>query len=504
MDLWLFLRTRRKHADHGNADSILRGRIPESDAVEVHDSPPASPDICRCPSPIDMDVRAAVSSRNGWVHERLTGWGRTTYAESDVLRPSGPDDLMSALGSVRTTTLVARGNGRSYGDCGINDGGGVVCFSAMKRICSFDPASGETVVEPGVTFGQLLDVFGAQGWIPPVTPGTQFATIGGAIANDVHGKNHDRDGSFGDHLLWLDMLLPDGSVRHVTPESLPGLFAATIGGIGLTGFILRACFRMVRVPGQGVVLQERRMRDLDQYLEALAEARQASRYSVGWIDGLASGRSFGRGILETADYTDAPVPSARRSSWRMPDAIPSMAINRLTVRAFNELYYRRIPARGRRRYLDFRRFFYPLDAILDWNRIYGGAGFLQFQCVIPDEAASTGIRTLLTIISKAGGASFLAVVKTMGASGKGYLSFPARGITLALDFPMRGNVKRLMRSLHSIVADHGGRIYLAKDACLDASQMRAMYPRLDDLQQVRASVDPSRMLRSDMARRLGL
>jgi decaprenylphospho-beta-D-ribofuranose 2-oxidase len=362
------------------------------------------------------------------------------------------------------------------------------------------------VAEPGVTFADLLKTFLPRGFLVPVTPGTAFATLGGAVANDVHGKNHDRAGGFGDHVQWLDLLLPSGEELRVTPDERPDLFAATIGGIGLTGIILAVALRLQRVPSPAVTVAERRIGDLDGFLAAFAEHRATATYSVGWIDALARGRSLGRGILELAEPAQdagAAAPAKVRTR-RVPIDLPGFVLNPASVAVFNEVYYRRVPAAGRERLLPYEKFLYPLDAIQDWNRIYGRRGFYQFQCVLPDDAAPSGLRVLLEAISAARGASFLAVLKTLGGEGRGHLSFPLRGHTLALDFPRGAGTDELMRRLERLTLDHGGRIYLAKDACLSATGFAAMYPKLDAFRAVLREVDPQGRMTSGMARRLNI
>ncbi len=439
-----------------------------------------------------------------WTRERLTGWGRSSHSTSLVADPVTADDLVAALQESMDMTLLARGAGRSYGDAALNADGRVLRTAAMTAIHAFEPTTGEITVEPGVSFGKLMREFARLSWIPPVTPGTQFATVGGAIANDVHGKNHDADGSFGDHLRWFDLALADGSVQRVDAKSLPELFAATVGGIGLTGVITRACFRMKRVPGPSLLVREKRLRDLEEYLDALAESRGRHLYSVGWIDGVATGRRLGRGILETADHIEEQWNRAARPTIRVPFNLPSGTINSKTVGLFNRLYYMRVPKRGRERKIDLERFFYPLDAITDWNRIYGRSGFVQFQCVIPDVEARRAIRRLLEYITASGRGSFLAVIKTLGRTGQGLLSFPMPGVTLALDFPRTGGIAEFLNSLHEITLEHGGRIYLAKDSCVTARQFQRMYPRFGLLQTVLRRIDPTRRMRSDMSIRLQL
>jgi decaprenylphospho-beta-D-ribofuranose 2-oxidase len=442
----------------------------------------------------------------GWKKVALCGWGRARTAQVEACRPERIAEAGRALAAVGAEGIIAHGSGRAYGDAALNDGGRVMLTRRLDRILAFDPATGEIVAEPGVTFADLLRIFLPRGFLAPVTPGTAFATLGGAVANDVHGKNHDRVGSFGDHVTWLDLLLPSGKVVRISPAERPELFAATIGGIGLTGIILAIAFRLQRVPSPWVVVRERRIADLDSFVAAFAEERARATYSVGWIDGLARGRHLGRGILELAEpapehIAGSPAPERAR---RVPLDLPSVALNPLSIAAFNALYYRRVPAGGRERPVPYGRFLYPLDAIHDWNRIYGRRGFHQFQCVLPDDSAAHGLRVLLETISAARGASFLAVLKTLGGEGRGHLSFPMRGYTLALDFPRRPGIDSLMSRLERLTLDHGGRIYLAKDACLSAAGLAAMYPKLDAFRAVLREVDPEARMASDMARRLGL
>jgi decaprenylphospho-beta-D-ribofuranose 2-oxidase len=436
--------------------------------------------------------------------QKLTGWGRSSYATSRVVEATTVEHVQAALRDSSAKPVVARGAGRSYGDAALNQGGSLVRTTEMKSVHAFDANSGEIVIDPGVTFGDLLFTYSSRGWIAPVTPGTQFATLAGAIANDVHGKNHDRDGSIGDHVRWMDLVLPDGSLKRIDRANAPELFAATIGGIGLTGVITRICLQMKRVPGSRLLVQERRAANLDEYLDKLQEARTRYPYSVGWIDGLSGGRHLGRGILETADHIEDPRPLQRRWRARMPMDLPELAFNSWSIGLFNQLYYHRIPARGRERRVDLATFFYPLDAITDWNRMYGRRGFVQFQCVIPDEQARRALHQLLAAITTSGLASFLAVIKTLGRAGLGHLSFPTPGITLALDFPVRDNTAALLARLHGITADHGGRIYLAKDSCVPADLMPQMYPRLTQFRALLGQVDPDRRMRSDMSNRLQL
>jgi decaprenylphospho-beta-D-ribofuranose 2-oxidase len=398
--------------------------------------------------------------------------------------------------------LIAHGAGRSYGDCALNAGGGVLLTGCMDRILDWDEAQAVVRVEPGVSFAQLLARFLPLGFMVPVTPGTGFATIGGAVAHDVHGKNHEQQGSFGQHVTALDLLTPDGALHKVGPDD--DLFRATVGGIGLTGIITSVTFRMQRVAGPAMLVRSLPCGDLDALLAAMAESSQAT-HSVAWIDGTATGRRLGRGILETAEpgaATDRPAPPGRRIS--IPFDFPSFALNPLSVRAFNELYYRRVPRGGRTDIVHAGRFLYPLDALLHWNRIYGRRGFYQFQCVVPFEGAAGALRDLLELVARSRRASFLSVLKRMGPGRAGYLSFPRPGLTLALDFPARDGMAEFYASLVERVLAYGGRIYLAKDALLTGAAFARMYPEWPACRAVLERVDPERRMQSDMRRRLGL
>jgi decaprenylphospho-beta-D-ribofuranose 2-oxidase len=440
----------------------------------------------------------------GWKEIDITGWGRNSHARVRAARPERSRDIDAALAVVGPNGLLARGGGRAYGDSALNSGGDVLLTERLDRILSFDPASGDIVCEPGVTFADLLDAFLPRGFMPPASPGTAFATVGGAVAADVHGKNHDRHGSFGDHVQWFDLLLADGTTRRVSPDSDPELFAATIGGIGLTGIIRAVAFRLLPGAQPTVAVRERQIPDLERFLSAFVDIRDSATFSVGWIDGVARGVSLGRGILQTAEFTEGQTTERQRPGPSVPFDFPGMALNRYSVQLFNEIYFRRVPTAGRELRRPFRRFLYPLDGLRDWNRIYGRRGFYQFQCVIPDHVAAPALQRLLAAISDSGRASFLAVIKTLGRNGRGHLSFPLRGYTLALDFPRRPGAEDLLRRLEAITLDHGGRIYLAKDSLLSAESFRAMYPDSTRMTEVLARVDLAGRFTSDQGRRLGL
>ena len=435
----------------------------------------------------------------------LTGWGRTSLATVLACQPESRSDAIAAMVQSGEEPILAYGGGRSYGDAALNPGGRAILTERLNHVLSFDATTGELVCEAGVLFADLIAAFLPRGFLVPVSPGTAQVTLGGAVANDVHGKNHDRAGSFGDHVRWFDLLLPTGEVRRVTPEDDAELFAATIGGIGLTGVILTVCLRLRRVPSSRVRVSESRVADVDEFVDRFRAIWSTAEFSVAWVDALARGRSLGRGILEVGEFIDdggfelAPV---RQLS--VPFAMPRGVMNAPAMRLFNEAYFRRVPAKGRTRTAPIDRFFYPLDSLANWNRMYGRPGFDQFQCVIPDEAAPSGLRRLLEAVTQPAGVSFLAVLKTLGSEGRGYLSFPMRGFTLTLDVPRRRSSAALFARLEAITFDHGGRVYLAKDAMLSAETFRRMYPRHGQFVDVLARVDPAGRMRSAMASRLGL
>ena len=433
----------------------------------------------------------------------LTGWGRSLSARCQATRPERFAEAVAAFSApAGDQGLCLFGGGRSYGDCALNDGGDALITTRLDRVLAFDTATGIVQVEPGVTFQRLMTAFLPRGFLVPVTPGTAFATIGGAVANDVHGKNHEAAGSFGQHVTEIDLLLPDGTPRTITPADTD-LFRATIAGLGLTGFMTRIAFRMKRVPGASMRVTERRVANLDAFLAAMQNARGAT-YSVGWIDGTAHGAALGRGVLETAEHEpdDLAMPATRPRA--IPVDFPGFVLNPLSVALFNEAYFRRVPASGRLRPVSLRKFLYPLDAIHGWNRIYGKRGFHQFQCVVPYETGPHALRGLLEVIAASRQASFLAVLKRLGPGRAGYLSFPMPGYTLALDFPAKPGIEDLYAQLCALTLDAGGRVYLAKDSLLSAPQFRRMYPEFPSFHRVLSEIDRSGRMQSGMSRRLSL
>lgn len=430
-----------------------------------------------------------------WKTLEYHGWGRVHRATGKIARPERTAALQALIAENAAPALGMR---RSYGDACLNDGGAAIDMTRMDQVLDFDPETGLVHVEGGLQIGELLRLFAPSGWLPPVMPGTGFATIGGGIAMDVHGKNHHGAGSFGQHITELTLMTPSGP-KVVTPKS-EALFKATIGGLGQTGPIVSAKFPMLRAKGDVMVVTERRITGWDEFLERL-DASDAT-YSVGWIDATATGNDFGRGILEEAETGGGLVRAAKRGR-KIPMDAPRAALSPAVVRTFNAAYWRRVPQKGRTLVKPIDDFFFPLDKIHDWNRLYGRAGFHQFQCVVPLAAADV-LRSMMEQVAQSGLASPLAVLKRMGPGRAGYLSFPMEGYTLALDFRTSVEAERLMRQLEDDTVKAGGRLYFAKDALAKPENIAAMYPDLGKWQKAVAKADPDRRYETDLTRRLKL
>ena len=435
----------------------------------------------------------------------LSGWGRFPRLDCRVIAPAEPEAARAAI--VAEPSLIARGNGRAYGDAALNPVA-TMDMRACAGVESFDADTGWIVARAGTMLSDLIDSFLPRGWFPPVSPGTRFVTLGGMIAADVHGKNHHVAGSFGAHLAWIELALANGEVRRCSPDADAELFAATCGGMGLTGVILRAAFRMIAVETSMIRRETLRAPDLAAAMD-LFEASAGWTYSVAWIDCLSGGRALGRSVLtrgEHARAADMPsrVAGPPTRTRRMPFDLPGFALNRWSVRAFNALYFR--AGRPGTALVDLAPFFYPLDAILEWNRMYGRSGLFQYQCVLPLAASRAGMTALLRRIAASGAGSFLSVLKRFGdvaGPAPGLLSFPMEGYTLALDFRATAANLALAGELDAIVADHGGRLYLAKDARMAPAMLR-FYPGLERFRAMRAAVDPGGRFASALSRRLGL
>ena len=432
-----------------------------------------------------------------WKQTDYAGWGRVQKAHGDMARPERAATLARLMDEAPAPAIGMR---RSYNDSCLNDGGRVIDMTRMDKILGFDPETGVVEVEAGVQLGELLRLFAPKGWIPAVVPGTGFPTVGGAIAHDIHGKNHHILGTFGQHVLSVTLLQPGGKRVVASPARNKTLFRATIGGIGQTGVIVSAKLQFVRTPGTSMRVKETRIENIDQFFELLDGSTY--KYNVGWIDGTATGASLGRGILEEAELTDAPERKPR-PGLTVPFNLPNFALNSLTVKAFNALYWRRVPARGRTHVMPIPAHVFPLDQLYEWNRLYGSRGFHQFQCVVPVAQAGV-LKEMVARIAHSGLASPLAVIKRMGEGRGGMLSFPMEGYTLAIDFPARARAERLIGALEAMTLEAGGRLYLGKDALASGAQIKAMYPEWQAWAAEADKADPEGVLITDMVRRLGL
>ncbi len=442
----------------------------------------------------------------------LTGWGRTAPTSARLLE--GTDETISVLvAGAGPRGVIARGLGRSYGDAAQNAGGDVI--GPLPGRFELDAeADGGPVVDAsaGTSIHDLIRELVPTGHFVPVTPGTRYVTVGGAVAADVHGKNHHRHGSIGNHVVSLELLTADGTTHRIGPDREPELFWATVGGMGLTGVIRSVVLRVYAIESGYMRVQTERIDDIDSVMARMREADREATHSVAWIDTLASGRHLGRSVLSLGEHASAAeADDVKGGRWKVPGApvasapplVPSHLVSRPTIRAFNELWFRKAPRRREGEIQSIAAFFHPLDMVAGWNRLYGRGGFLQYQFVLPDSAEAE-LPRVLERIAGAGHPSFLSVLKRFGPGNAGMLSFPMQGWTLALDVPTHPQLAGLLRELDEVVADSGGRIYLAKDSRMSPATFATMYPRLEEFRRVLAEVNPDGVFCSDLSRRLQL
>ena len=431
-----------------------------------------------------------------WKDSTYTGWGRVRSATGPLARPERASTLAAITAEEPGLAIGMR---RSYGDACLADGRHAIDMTRLDRVLDFDSDTGVIHVEAGAQIGDLLRAFAPRGWLPPVMPGTGFATVGGGIAMDVHGKNHHNAGSFGQHILDLTLMTPKGP-KTVDPDKDEALFKATIGGLGQTGPILSARFKLLKAKGDVMVVTERRVTDWEHFI-TLLDTSDAT-YTVGWIDATARGPALGRGILEEAETGGGLVKAAKRGK-SVPFNAPGFALSPPVVRAFNKAYWRRVPESGRTSVKPIDDFFFPLDKLHDWNRLYGKRGFHQFQCVVPLEKVNA-LRDMLVHIANSGLASPLAVLKRMGAGRGGYLSFPMEGYTLAVDFRNTAQAVKLIERLETMTVEAKGRLYFAKDALASSQHIGAMYPEHGQWLAEVEKIDPDATFATDLTRRLKL
>lgn len=439
----------------------------------------------------------------------LTGWGRTAPTVADVWEAASTEDIRTATATAGRRGVLARGLGRSYGDAAQN-GGGVV-LEVGERSVHLDRSTGIVTAGAGVSLDALIRVLLPQGFFVPVTPGTRQVTVGGAIAADIHGKNHHADGSWANHVVDLDLVLASGDVVTVGPDRDASLFWASVGGMGLTGVITSCRFRAIPVQSGRMSVDTWRTANLDDTMALMVERDRDYRYTVAWIDATGSGSRLGRGVVTMANHAAVDAAGSDRSLQfndtprvGVPPVVPGGLLNSLTIRAFNELWFRKAPRQRSAELQGISEFFHPLDMVRDWNRLYGRGGMLQYQFVVPDGAEDTLRRATEQLVS-GGAASFLTVLKRFGPGNAGYLSFPFAGWTLTLDVPTGvDGLSTLLDDLDDRLVEVGGRVYLAKDSRLAAAHLSRMYPRLDDWRAVCDRVDPTGVFQSDLSRRLGL
>lgn len=417
----------------------------------------------------------------------LDSWGGLQASGSLPLTP----EAWLAEPTPQSGPVLAYGNGRSYGDSCLNDGGRLILTRSLDRVLAFDRESGVVTCEAGVLLDDLLNLVVPAGWFPPVTPGTCYVTIGGALANDVHGKNHHRAGTFGRHVLAFELVRSDGQRLTCAPDINRDLFAATIGGMGLTGLITQVTLQLMPVASAEMQQEAIHFGGLDDFFAIAAASDATHDYTVAWIDSLASGRSFGRGVFFRANHAPAGGAPPRRAARRLsfPVKPPFPLINRLTLRAFNTLYRAAQPRTAEPRRIPYRPFFYPLDRVAHWNRAYGPDGLRQFQCAIPMAYARKAVDEMLRRTLAAGEASFLTVLKLFGdVPSPGMMSFPVAGATLTLDFPNRGvRTERLLAELDAVTLAAGGRVNPYKDARMSPATFEASFPQWRDFA---AHIDP--------------
>jgi decaprenylphospho-beta-D-ribofuranose 2-oxidase len=451
----------------------------------------------------------------------LSGWGRYPVMNSYLQRPEKASAVAALVQRAKQVkqaqkaesgTVLGRGAGRSYGDAALNPHGATILTERLHRLLDFNEQTGVLRCEAGVSFKELLEIFVPRGWFPGVTPGTKFVTMGGAVASDVHGKNHHREGSFANYVRSLKLILASGEPVLCSRQQSADLFWATMGGMGLTGMITEVELALQPIETAYINLHQIKAQNLDEAIALFDQYESEYQYSVAWIDCLAQGSALGRSILMFGNHAlledldpahrDNPLHIARKLRLNVPFNAPAGLLNRYTMSSFNGLYYTRQVSQHVHTLVDYDRFFYPLDFLHDWNRLYGKNGFVQYQCVFPLATSHEALTKILNLCGEKGWGSFLAVLKRFGPQEEGGLSFPMPGYTLTLDMPVKSGLWPFLEELDQWVIAYGGRVYLAKDARLRAETFRTMYPKFPEWLAVKSQVDPDNVFTSALAERL--
>ncbi len=433
---------------------------------------------------------------------KLHSWGRYPVSTSKIQKAQSAIALQKSLDVVTEGSAIARGMGRSYGDSALAKE--VICTEAVDHFYAFDEETGQLRCAAGITLSSILHTFMPKGWFLPVLPGTRFVTVGGAIASDIHGKNHHIDGSFCQHVNALSLLLPNGEVLQCSHSENSELFRATCAGMGLTGVVLDATLSLRKIQSSAITQKTLRAKNLEEVFAQFAENHNAT-YSVAWLDCLAQEQQLGRSLLYLGEHAqDGKFKAQGSRAINVPFATPSQLLNRYSIKLFNSAYYNKPTNTTHASKLEAFNYFFPLDSITHWNRLYGRRGFLQYQCVIPDASALEGMRKILATVSAAGKGSFLSVLKKLGPENQNLLSFPLQGYTLAMDFKVEKSIFALLDELDHIVADHGGRLYLAKDARMSEAMFKRFYPRWEEMQALREKIGANKVFNSLQSQRLGL
>jgi FAD/FMN-containing dehydrogenase len=439
---------------------------------------------------------------------KISNWGNYPVIEAEYKSFYTEAELGTLL--KESEECIPRGLGRCYGDSALSST--IISTTRFNHMLSFDEETGLLACEAGVSLEEILDVFVPKGWFLPVTPGTKFVTVGGAIASDVHGKNHHVSGSFSNQVVSMDVMTSDGKVHTCSKRKNKKLFWATCGGMGLTGVVLRASFHLIPVESAYIRQETLKAKNLDEIMDIFEDSVDWT-YSVAWIDCLASGENQGRSIMMRGEHAtleelsgekkEAPFALPENRKLNVPFNFPSFALNTWSVKAFNELYYRKAPSGTKESVIGYDSFFYPLDAIHNWNRIYGKRGFTQYQFVLPKERSKEGLKRILDVIAASGQGSFLAVLKLFGKQDD-LLSFPKEGYTLALDFPITPTLFELFEELDRLVLEFEGRLYLTKDVRMDAAMMKAGYAKLEEFKEIKEQMDKRSLFHSLQSKRVGL